>query len=260
MEDIKRVSKGAHAYLEKIDPFTWCRGWFNTHCKSGLLHNNTCEAFNSWIKKFIDQTILSMLEGIRCKLMMRYVRKSEMIISMEEALGPKIRKKLEKEEDEASNCSCTYAGNGMFEVECLGKKFVVDMEAHTCGCRKWDVTGILCGHKISTILHQGQDPAEELSEYYGKRMYLAAYDHVIYPVPSAEQWPRDNQPNIEPPKARAALGRPRKVREMGVDEPRNSSAIRKGGQKNQCGYCIKFGHNKRSFVARQRQDERRSRA
>jgi hypothetical protein len=57
---------------------------------------------------------------------------------MEEALGPKIRKKLEKEEDEASNCWCIYAGNEMFEVECIGKKFVVDMEAHTCGCRKWD--------------------------------------------------------------------------------------------------------------------------
>jgi hypothetical protein len=50
MEDIKRISKDAHAYLDKIDPSTWCRGWFNTHCKYGLLHNNTCEAFNSWIK------------------------------------------------------------------------------------------------------------------------------------------------------------------------------------------------------------------
>jgi hypothetical protein len=54
MEDIKRISKDAHAYLDKIDPSTWCRGWFNTHCKFGLLHNNTYEAFNSWIKKFRD--------------------------------------------------------------------------------------------------------------------------------------------------------------------------------------------------------------
>jgi hypothetical protein len=57
-------------------------------------------------------------------------------------------------------------------------------------------------------------------------MYLKAYNHVIYPVPSAEQWPRSSQPNIEPPKARAAPGRPKKVRERGVDKPRNLSAIR----------------------------------
>jgi hypothetical protein len=135
-------------------------------------------------------------------------------------------------------------------LSALGKKIVVDMETHTYGCRKWDVTGIPCGHAISAILHQGRDPAEELSEYYGKMMYLAAYDHVIYPVPSAKQWPRGSQPNIEPPKVRAASGRPRKMRERGVDEPRNSSAVRKGGQKNQYGYCMKFGHNKRSCVAK----------
>jgi hypothetical protein len=39
------------------------------------------------------------------------------------------------------------------------------------------------------------------------------------------------------------------VKEMGVDEPRNSSAIRKGSQKLKCGYCMKLGHNKRSCVA-----------
>jgi hypothetical protein len=38
-----------------------------------------------------------MLEDIRCKLMRRYMRKNEMINSMEEALGPKIRKKLATE-------------------------------------------------------------------------------------------------------------------------------------------------------------------
>jgi hypothetical protein len=103
MNEIKRVNKDAHAYLENVDPNTWCREWFNINCKSGLLHNNTCESFNSWIKKFYDQTILSMLKGIRCKLMKRYVRK-KLISSMEEALGPKIKKKPEKEEDEASHC------------------------------------------------------------------------------------------------------------------------------------------------------------
>jgi hypothetical protein len=77
-----------------------------------------------------------MLEGIRCKLMRRYMRKKDLISSMEEALGPKIRKKLEKEEDEANNCWCTYARHGMFEVKCLGRKFVVDIEAGTCGCKK----------------------------------------------------------------------------------------------------------------------------
>jgi hypothetical protein len=77
-------------------------------------------------------------------------------------------------------------------------------------------------------------------------------------VPSEDQWPRSNQPKIEPPKARAALDIPKKIRQRGADEPRNFNSIRKGGNKYQCIYCMKFGHNKRSCVARQRQEERRS--
>ena len=109
MDEIKKVSKDTHAYLEKVDPNTWCQGWFNTYAKSGLLSNNTCESFNSWIKKYRDQTILTMLEEIRCKLMRRYVREKKMINSIKKALGPKIKKKLAKEKVEATNCFYIYA-------------------------------------------------------------------------------------------------------------------------------------------------------
>jgi hypothetical protein len=257
MEEMKRVNKPAYEYLAKVDPSSWCRGWFNTDAKCDLLHNNTCESFNSWIKKFRDLTILSMLEGIRNKLMRRYVRKRELIRAMDGNIGPKIQAKLEFEEDESSHCSCTYAGSGLFEVESRGMRFVVNVEDKTCGCRKWDVSGIPCSHAISAILYHGGNPVDYISEYFGKEKYLESYDPIIYPVPSQEQWPRSDQPNIEPPKARVAAGRPKKLRQRGVEEPKNQYTMRRGGGKIQCGQCKKWGHNKRSCPARKRQDERR---
>ena len=104
----------------------------------------------------------------------------------------------------------------MFEVECIGKKFVVNVDGRTCGCRKWDVTGISCSHVISAILHQGGDPAKYLSDYYGKEKYYKSYDYIVYHVPSEEQWPICNQPKIEPPKAKATLGRSKKIRQWGT--------------------------------------------
>jgi hypothetical protein len=101
----------------------------------------------------------------------------------------------------------------MFEVECLGKKIVVDVDGRTCGCRKWDVIGIPCSHAIFAILNQGGDSTEYLSEYYGNEKYFKAYDHIFYLLPSGNQWLRSNQPKIEPPKARSAPGRPKKVRQ-----------------------------------------------
>jgi hypothetical protein len=260
MGEIKSVSELAYTYLSKITPSTWCRGWFNTMSKSDLVHNNCVECFNSWILKYLGLTILPMLEGLRNRLMMRYVRKRELIAAMDEgSLRPKILAKLEKEEDDASHCWCTYAGAGMFEVECVGRRFAVNVEGRTCGCRKWDVTGIPRSHAISTILYHGGNSVDYLSHYYSKAYYLRTYRPIIYSVPSQDQWPRSNQPIIEPPKSRVAYGRPRKVRIRGVEEPKNPNTIRKGGNKNQCGQCKKWGHNKRMCHVMQRRKETRER-
>jgi hypothetical protein len=83
MEELKGHSKNAYEYLEKVDPSTWCRGWFNTYAKCDLLHNNLAECLNAWINKFWDKTILTMVEGIRTNLMRRYLRKREAIKTME---------------------------------------------------------------------------------------------------------------------------------------------------------------------------------
>jgi hypothetical protein len=258
MEEIKTVNESAYNFLAKIDPSSWCRGWFNTSSKSDLVHNDCAECFNSWILDYRQMTILSMLEGIKNKLMKRYVRKRGLIAAMEEgSLGPKIVEKLQKEEDGASYCECTYAGDGIFEVECLGKRFAVNVEGRTCGCRKWDVTGIPCNHVISAIIYHVGNPRDYLSDYYSRETYLRTYQPMIYSVPSEDQWPRSDQPIIEPPKSRATPGRPRKIRFRGVKETRNPNAIRNGGNKVQCGHCKKLGHNKRTCIARQRHEKRR---
>ncbi|XP_062152677.1 uncharacterized protein LOC133861000 [Alnus glutinosa] len=99
MEELKGLNLPTYEYLSKVNPATWCRGWFNTYAKCDLLHNNLAECFNSWITKFRDKTILVMLEGIRTSLMRRYQRKREIIAAMEGNVGPKIKEKLEIEED-----------------------------------------------------------------------------------------------------------------------------------------------------------------
>jgi hypothetical protein len=127
MDELKGLNPKAHEYLEKVDPRTWCRGWFNTSTKCDLLHNNLVECFNSWILKFRDKTILTMLEGIRGNLMRRYQRKRDAIRAMEGNMGPKIKEKLEIEEDEANHCRPIFAGDGLFEVDCKGRKYVVNL-------------------------------------------------------------------------------------------------------------------------------------
>jgi hypothetical protein len=79
-------------------------------------------------------------------------------------------------------------------------------------------------------------------------MYKKAYDPVIYLMPSKKQWVTTQHDMLEPPIARVAPGRPKKLRKMGVDEsrdPKNPHKMRKFEAKTKCSKCRARGHNKR---------------
>lgn len=173
--------------------------------------------------------------------------KKEGIKAMKGKFGPRIVEKIEAEGDKAAYCTSTYAGNGLFEVDCKGKSFVVDLGKKTCSCRKWEMVGIPCAHAFSAILYDGGNPEDYVDHYYSKEMYLKAYEPIVCHMPSEEQWVKTDMDNIEPLKYRVAPGRPKKVRKRGPNESKNPNRIRKGGITIQCSRCRKVGHNTRTF-------------
>jgi hypothetical protein len=53
--------------------------------------------------------------------------------------------------------------------------FIVDLNKRTCGCRKWDVTGIPCCHAVSAIQAFNHRPEEYVDHLFKKEAYLLAY-------------------------------------------------------------------------------------
>jgi hypothetical protein len=90
------------------------------------------------------------------------------------------------------DCISTYAGEGLFEVVNRNQQFVVDLTHRSCRCRQWDMTGIPCPHVISAILFNGSKPEDYLHEYFSVEMYKRAYDPMIFPMTSQDQWVRTN--------------------------------------------------------------------
>lgn len=151
MERLEKKYKDAHDYLKKIEPELWCRYTFSSGCRTDLLVNNLCESFNAYILEAREKPIIQMIEDIRTKLMERYNKKKEGIQKHGFRICSKIRNKLEKMKMLITECRPVYAGNGIYQIHCSSKKLTVNLIDWTCGCNRWQVTGIPCQHAIAAI-------------------------------------------------------------------------------------------------------------
>ena len=133
------------------------------------------------------------------------------------------------------------AGNLWQVSRGVESSYAVDLDAKTCGCRRWDMTGIPCSHAISAIFKSKQKPEGFIHDFFKKPMYLEAYKPVIYPVPSQDQWTKTHTCDIHPPVFRIEKGRHQSKRRKGkfeVLEPKDTSRM----ATITCSNCKFLGH------------------
>ncbi|KAH1056836.1 hypothetical protein J1N35_034901 [Gossypium stocksii] len=100
MFEMRSLLESAKAWLCEKDPRTWSRAYFSTRCKSDLLLNKNSECFNKdllslqIILETRDKPILTMLEIIRRKVMIRLVSMKEVVEKYPGPLCPMIQKKV----------------------------------------------------------------------------------------------------------------------------------------------------------------------
>ncbi|ERN20390.1 hypothetical protein AMTR_s00068p00058140 [Amborella trichopoda] len=71
--------------------------------------------------------------------------------------------------------------DSQFEIHYLGKKCVVDLRHWTCNCKKWQLSGISCGHAIVAINHMNLDPIAYCLQYFTVEYFKKALSlgHVL---------------------------------------------------------------------------------
>ena len=228
MNDLKNESEEAWKWLSGIPKHTWARHAFDTNCKTDLVVNNLSEVFNKYILDFRKKPIRTMIDGIKDKQMVRWHRNRERVKSCLWEITPHYAKKLEVEKERARFCKPIQAGVNLWQVTSGQQTHAVNLELYTCGCRKWDLSGIPCNHAISAINKAKRFPEDYVCKFFKKPFYLAAYEPMIYPVPGEHDWTRTSGPDIEPPKFHVKKGRRKEKRIKGkfeVPKPKDSSRM-----------------------------------
>ena len=241
MEELKKENANAWDWLNKIPHKHWARHAFDTRCKTDLVVNNLSEAFNNYIIGSRDKPIVTMLEMIRTKLMEKCNDKREGVAAAKWEITPHYIEKLELEKTNSSYCRPVCAGRGIWQVSCGEYTYAVHLENRTCGCFKWDVTGIPCNHAISAIYKLRQYPEDYVNDFFKKATYEKVYQHLIYPVPGEHDWVRTTTPDIDPPKFNKHPSRPKKSRRKSAgEETQHSGRVRM--TTITCSNCKNHGH------------------
>ena len=169
MEALKKDSEEAYNWLVQIPHESWARHLFDTNCKTDLVVNNISEVFNRMILNVRNKPIRTMLEGIRNKLMVKYSGTREKVETARWEITPFYTEKLEESKKWSRECSVKNCEIGLWQVTSRsGRVVAVDLRKHTCGCRKWDVTGIPCNHAVAVIMKIQQHPEDYVHEFFKK--------------------------------------------------------------------------------------------
>ncbi|XP_021747335.1 uncharacterized protein LOC110713178 [Chenopodium quinoa] len=245
MESINFLSEEAYDYLANIPPQHWSRHAFSPTCKSNMLLNNLCETFNAVIRDARDKPILTQMEWLR-RCMMKRTNDKWMAASEWEGLCvPYVKKVFDGLEKYARTCTVQSGWGELYEVEYKDDTCVVNLEARTCTCYRWDLTGLPCVHAFAALLDKRVDPELYVHPYYHIKTYLAAYETPIQPMPGAKHWDKVHMREPMPPAFKVQPGRSKAKKrklEQGEGSSAPNSENKKVKRRNQCKNCGGFGH------------------
>ncbi|WVZ91385.1 hypothetical protein U9M48_037565 [Paspalum notatum var. saurae] len=252
--------EGARALMNSA-PEHYCRAYFKLGSNCDSVDNNMCESFNKWIIDARFQPIISMLEAIRCKVMVRIQHQRELAERWHGKICPNITKKLKFFMNLSANCHAIANGQDAYEVKNWDHRFVVNLVAKTCSCDMRELYGLPCSHAIACILFKTNCLDDYVADCYSIDNFKRTYDHCLQPLQGMSAWQQSDKPKPKAPGYVKMPGRPKKSRRREPGEGSKRRRMSKAGTRVRCSRCKGYGHNistcdKRNGVSSEPQQNR----
>ncbi|KAF0932675.1 hypothetical protein E2562_011973 [Oryza meyeriana var. granulata] len=236
---VQRTTAGAQTILN-THPQHWSRAWFRFGSNCDLVDNSMCESFTRWILEARFFPIITMLETIRRKVMVRIHDQRTISGRWTTSICPSILKKMNVYITESAFCHAICNGADSFEVKHHDNRFTVHLDKKECSCRYWQLSGLPCPHAISCIFFKTNSLDEYIAECYSVKEFKKIYSHCLEPVEGMSSWPEDGR---EPLNAPGYIKMPGEARRE-PNEPAKATKMSKIGTIIRCRKCKQIGHNK----------------
>lgn len=216
LEDMKKSSESGWNWCLKRPAIHWSKSHFDPKFKCDVLLNNHNESWNKSILPARKKSILGCLEDVRIATMVRLANRRQSGPNWRCKVGPRIEKQLRKNATFSHEYRVVSSSDKIFEIQGRGVACAsgvvaahsVNLENMSCTCKRWEISGLPCGHAIAAIHSKGLRPDDFVHEYYTKQTYMKAYEPIMYPIAGVKEWDKIHRP-IAPPIYRKQPGRPK---------------------------------------------------
>jgi len=223
----RETREGAQAILN-THPQHWSRAWFRLGSNCDSVDNNLCESFNKWIVQARFFPIITMLETIRRKVMVRIHDNVTKSARWNTIICPNILKKLNAYITFSGNCHGICNGAEKFEVQQWDNRFTVDLVKKECSCRYWQLSGLLCPHAISCIFFKTNTLNEYIANCYSIVEFNKTYAYCLDSVEGMNNCPESEMPKLKAPGYIRMPGRPKKERRDPTEPPKGTKMSKAG--------------------------------
>ncbi|KAE8704176.1 putative ubiquitin-protein ligase [Hibiscus syriacus] len=118
-----------------------------------------------------------------------YYKKRNHAGTLERRVTPWNEKKITKRVVKSMSWRVEPCSNTLFEVLDNNLNGLVDLNAKTCSCKKWQTSGYPCGHVIKVALNLNQyDSSAYAMDCYTTEVYRQTYAEIVYPCPHPSEW------------------------------------------------------------------------
>lgn len=152
--------------------------------------------FNKWIVEARFFPIITMLETIRRKVMVRIHEQRIKADRFKTVVCPNILKKLNVYINLSVACHAISNGASQYEVKYHEHRFTIDLDKKECSCRYWQLYGLPCPHAISCIFYKTNALDDYIAPCYYVEQFQSTYAYCLMPLEGMSNWPESDRPPL----------------------------------------------------------------
>ncbi|GJS70612.1 transposase, MuDR, MULE transposase domain protein [Tanacetum coccineum] len=188
MNTLQIVQPDAHEKLCRAGPQRWSRA----HCplvRYNYMTSNSVESVNACSVIYRKEPVLKLAETYRAMVQEWYYKRRQLAANMTYEITDWAANKVAKKK--LKSATWVVKGVNAYQYEVSDGQYIreVNLQTGICGCRKWQLSGLPCGHVIAITRFLGlTDCLNYMADWFKKPKYQATYSESIHSLGNMQQW------------------------------------------------------------------------